>query len=129
MYEQETNGIIIRAEPSFLEGESTADRFVWAYTIEIENCSNRSVQLLRRHWRITDAHGRTQEVHGDGVIGEQPVIEPGEAFSYSSFCPLAAPSGWMAGEYDMADLETGDVFAAAIPPFALDGPNAAQRAN
>lgn len=131
MYEQETNGIIVRAEPAYLEAESApeASRYVWAYTIEIENRSAEIVQLLHRHWRITDLNGLIQEVHGEGVIGQQPVIEPGEAFRYTSACPLDTPNGWMAGAYEMIALDRGEPFLVAIPPFALDSPHAERLAN
>ena len=131
MYEQETNGIVVRAEPAYLEAESTpeAHRYVWAYTIEIENRRPENVQLLNRHWRITDLNGLVQEVHGEGVIGQQPVIEPGEAFRYTSACPLGTPSGWMTGAYEMIGLDRGEPFLVAIPPFALDSPRAEKFAN
>ena len=101
MYEQETSGVMVRVEPQFLPEESSPDegRFVWAYTIEIENRSPESVQLVSRFWRITDENGLTQEVRGAGVIGQQPTIPPGESFRYTSAAPLAAPSGVMSGAY------------------------------
>lgn len=123
MYRQETRGVVIRVEPDYLEDESepAEARFFWAYTIEIENRGEESVQLMTREWRITDARGRTEIVRGDGVVGEQPVIEPGERFSYTSGAPLSTPSGFMSGQYIMRS-GAGESFAASIPAFALDTP-------
>jgi len=131
VYEQETRDIVVRAEPIYLDDESDPDagRYVWAYTIEIENRGREIVQLLRRHWNITDGHGQRQEVRGEGVVGKQPVIEPGEAFRYTSACPLTSPSGWMVGLYHMIDVETGAAFEIAIPPFALESPFSSKLAN
>jgi ApaG protein len=131
VYEQETRNIVVRADPHFLEAESepAEGRYVWGYTIEIENRGPALVQLLRRHWRITDGRGVSQDVRGDGVIGKQPVIEPGEAFRYTSACPLSAPSGWMVGAYSMVEVETGEPFDIAVPAFALDSPYASKLAN
>jgi ApaG protein len=130
-YEAETESIFVRAEPTFLAEESDPDesRFLWAYTIEIENRSDKMVQLISRHWRITDANGLTQEVKGPGVVGEQPVLQPGEAFRYTSGCPLSTPSGLMVGAYQMIRLPTREAFEIAIPAFALDSPFGATRAN
>lgn len=131
MYEQETSNIVVRVAPQFLPEESAPDerRFVWAYTIEIENRGQDTVQLLSRYWRITDENGVTQEVRGPGVVGEQPVLEPGESFRYSSAAPLAAPSGVMQGAYSMMRVDSGDAFEIAVPLFALDSPHAARRVN
>jgi ApaG protein len=125
MYEQETSGLVVRVEPQFLPNESAPDegRFVWAYTIEIENRSPEAVQLISRFWRITDENGVTQEVRGPGVIGQQPVLEPGESFRYTSACPLAAPSGVMVGAYSMVRVNDGQAFDIAVPAFALDSPH------
>lgn len=123
IYSHETQGIVIKVEPDYLEDESVPEesRYVWAYTIEIENTSDNTIQLLTREWKITDAHGRTQIVRGDGVVGEQPVLKPGECFKYTSGAPLQTSSGFMAGHYGMRS-EHGDEFAAIIPAFALDSP-------
>jgi ApaG protein len=131
VYEQETRGIIVRAEPVYLEAESTPqnERYVWAYTIEIENRSAEIIRLLTRRWVITDAHGATQHVQGEGVVGQQPVIEPGEAFRYTSACPLGAASGWMVGVYTMIAIDSGNVLEVAIPAFPLDSPYSAKFAN
>jgi ApaG protein len=131
VYEQITGDIVIRVEPEFQpdHSEPASNRYVWTYTIEIENRGRGSVQLLSRHWRITDANGLTHDVRGEGVIGQQPVIEPGETFRYTSFCPLSAPSGLMIGAYDLIDSATGAPFAAAVAPFALDSPFGSKRVN
>ncbi|MBL8548752.1 MAG: Co2+/Mg2+ efflux protein ApaG [Hyphomonadaceae bacterium] len=130
-FEAETARIHVRVEPSFLAQESdpAESRFLWAYTIEIENRSDALVQLISRHWRITDANGMTQEVKGPGVVGEQPVLQPGESFTYTSGCPLATSSGLMVGSYQMIRLPTRESFEIAIPAFALDSPFADRRAN
>ena len=131
MVEQETAGVRIRVEPNFLPDESNPDehRFVWSYTIDIENRSPHAVQLIARYWRLTDANGHTQEVRGAGVIGQQPVIEPGKTFRYSSAAPLAAPSGLMMGAYSMVRVHDMVAFDVAVPLFALDSPHQTLRAN
>ena len=131
MYEQETAGVLVRVEPQFLPEESAPDegRFVWAYTIEIENRSPETVQLISRFWRITDENGLTQEVRGPGVIGQQPVIPPGQSFRYTSAAPLAAPSGVMLGAYSMQRVDNGEAFDIAVPAFALESPHHARLAN
>lgn len=123
MYKSETRGVVIRVEPDYLEDESEPDegRYVWAYTVEIENTGAGPVQLLTREWHITDAQGRTEVVRGQGVVGEQPVIAPGERFRYTSGAPLPTPSGFMSGRYGMR-TDAGEDFAAMIPSFALDHP-------
>lgn len=120
-YSAETDGVLIKVRPSYLAGQSDpeAGRWVWAYQVEIVNLSGSTIQLVSRHWTITDARGHVEEVRGPGVIGEQPVIAPGESYSYASGCPLATPSGAMVGSYEMTDGE-GRVFEAAIPAFSLD---------
>ena len=131
MFEQETAGILVRVEPHFLPDESEPDehRFVWSYTIEIENRSPDSVQLISRFWRLTDANGVTQEVTGAGVVGQQPVIPPGQCFRYTSAAPLAAPSGVMMGAYSMIRVDSGEEFDIAVPLFALDSPHEQRLAN
>lgn len=131
MYEQETAGVMVRVEPQFLPEESAPDegRFVWAYTIEIENRSEDTVQLVSRFWRITDENGLTQEVEGEGVVGKQPILEPGTSFRYTSAAPLAAPSGVMMGAYSMRRLNDGGAFDIAVPLFALDSPHHVRRVN
>lgn len=130
-FEQETDGVIVRASPAYLPAESQpkASKFVWVYTIEIENKTAETIQLLSRLWKITDGNGVTHRVEGDGVVGEQPVLEPGEMFRYTSACPLSTPSGWMVGSYRMTRPQTGDVFEVAVPAFSLDSPQRPQYAN
>ena len=100
MYRSTTRSIQVTVEPSFVEGESSPDegRYVSADSIEIENHGDEVVRLNSRHWRITDANGRTEEVRGSGVVGKQPVLKPGETFSYTSGCPLTTPSGSPSGD-------------------------------
>lgn len=124
MYDRTTRSIQVTAKPFYLDGESDpeAGRFFWAYTIAIINHGEETVQLLTRHWKITDAQGQTEEVRGDGVVGEQPVLRPGESFEYTSGCPLTTPSGFMVGSYNMR-LEDGKRFDIEIPAFSLDSPH------
>ena len=124
MYRATTLGIQVTVEPMYLEEQSEPlnGRFVWAYTVEIRNLGQIAVQLRRRHWIITDALGRVEEVEGAGVIGQQPVIQPGEAFEYTSGCPLPTPSGIMEGSYRM-ELPDGHFIAVEIPAFSLDAPS------
>src|SRR6185436_16946168 len=124
MYRATTHSIQVTVEPTFVEAESSADdgRYFWAYSIEIANLGEEVVQLRARHWRITDANGRTEEVRGAGVVGKQPVLKPGETFSYTSGCPLTTPSGIMVGTYQMQN-EKGEMFSIDIPAFSLDLPN------
>lgn len=124
MYEETTRTIRVMVEPVFLDDQSSPsdDHYVWAYHVRIENLGRETVQLRTRHWRITDANGRIHEVRGDGVVGEQPVLHPGEAFEYTSGTPLTTPSGIMVGDYAM-ESETGEKFTVAIPAFSLDSPH------
>jgi ApaG protein len=119
-----TRDIVVSVQPVFLEEQSSPEtrQFVWAYNVRIENAGRETVQLLRRHWKITDANGHLHEVHGDGVVGQQPVIHPGEAFEYASGTPLATPYGVMVGSYQMVS-EAGERFEVAIPAFSLDSPH------
>jgi ApaG protein len=130
MYRQTTRAIQVTVEPNFVEGESSPEdgRYFWAYRVEISNLGGEVVRLRSRHWRITDANGRTEEVRGAGVVGKQPVLKPGETFSYTSGCPLATPSGIMAGTYQMQN-EKGEMFSIEIPAFSLDLPNARRTVN
>jgi ApaG protein len=123
MYEDETDGVVIRVEPEFLEEQSDPadDRFIWSYRVEIENRSSEVLQLVARYWRITDAAGHVNEVHGKGVVGESPILNPGETFSYTSGAPLPTPSGVMTGRYRMM-TSRGEAFEARIPAFSLDSP-------
>ncbi|WP_153771024.1 Co2+/Mg2+ efflux protein ApaG [Labrenzia sp. CE80] len=124
MYRTTTNGIEVAVEPFYLDDESDPEKshFVWAYMVEIRNDTNAPVQLRTRYWKIMDAIGRVEEVRGAGVIGEEPWIEPGETFEYSSGCPLKTKSGIMQGSYGMV-REDGSMFDAAIPAFSLDLPD------
>ena len=130
MYEALTHGIRIKVEPQYLEEHSSPDDsyFFWAYTIEIANEGNSVVQLKTRHWRITDAHGKTEEVRGPGVVGKTPVLDPGESFTYTSGCPLGTASGIMVGSYQM-QLQDGSLIDVAIPAFSLDSPFAIRSVN
>lgn len=124
-YEATTRGIRVAVRAFFLEDQSRTEegRFVWAYRVRIENGGREPVQLLHRSWEITDARGHTIKVHGPGVIGEQPVIEPGEEFEYTSGTPLATPSGFMVGTYHMVAPASGEAFDVAVPAFSLDSPH------
>jgi ApaG protein len=129
IYEAETNGVAVRVVTSYLPEQSEPPgRYVWAYRIEIENRGEVTVQLISRHWIITDAQGRTEEVEGPGVVGEQPTLEPGQSHTYVSGCPLATPSGSMVGSYKML-VSGGEAFEAAIPAFSLDLPGARRTVN
>jgi ApaG protein len=125
MYAQTTHDITISVKPVYLEDQSEPDegRYLWAYHIRIENQGDDTVQLLTRYWKITDANGRVQEVRGDGVVGEQPVIEPGDTYEYASGCPLETPSGFMVGSYCLVN-EEGNEIDVGIPLFSLDSPHA-----
>jgi ApaG protein len=123
MYEKVTRDISVSVRSFYLEEQSAPedDHFVWAYRVNIKNGGQDTVQLLNRHWKITDKHGRLQEVRGAGVVGEQPVLKPGESFEYTSGCPLETPSGIMAGTYQMSTAN-GEHFDIEIPAFSLDSP-------
>jgi ApaG protein len=123
MYIAITRDIQVTALPDFLPDQSDPERgrFVWSYTIEIANLSGSRVQLVSRHWIIIDAYGRREEVRGPGVVGETPVLEPGETYRYASGCPLGAPSGLMQGSYCMV-TDAGETFDVEIPAFSLDSP-------
>jgi ApaG protein len=124
MYTAVSNQIKVTVLPKYSEDQSEPDegRYFWSYTIEIANVGDRIVQLTHRHWQITDANGRREDVRGPGVVGEQPKLKPGDAFSYTSGCPLKTPSGIMVGTYRMVD-ESGASFDVAIPAFSLDSPH------
>jgi ApaG protein len=124
-YSATTGAIAVMVRSSYLADQSRPDegRFVWAYRVRIENRGTTRVQLLRRSWLITDARGRLHRVEGDGVVGQQPVLAPGEAFEYTSGTPLETPSGFMTGAYHMVELGSGAPFDVAIPAFSLDSPH------
>ncbi len=125
MYTAVTRDIQITVMPQYLADQSDPEegRYVWAYTIEVVNLGRRTVQLVARHWVITDANGKIETVSGLGVVGEQPVLNPGETFRYTSGCPLMTPSGIMTGSYSMID-DTEQTFEVEIPAFSLDSPHA-----
>ena len=130
MYQKETRAIQITVKPFYLEEQSEPDdrHFVFAYHIRIQNNGQDVVQLLNRYWQITDGLGRIQEVRGPGVVGEQPVLRPGEAFEYTSGCPLNTATGIMVGTYEMETLD-GERFDVDIPAFSLDAPDAPVQLN
>jgi ApaG protein len=124
MYRATTRNIQVTVRPQFLDDRSSPaeNHYFWAYTIEIANHGEETVQLISRHWRITDAFGRVQEVRGPGVVGEQPVLGPGQSFRYTSGVPLPTPSGFMLGSYNMVTA-AGESFDIEIPAFSLDSPS------
>ena len=124
-YSKTTRGIRVSVRAFFLEDQSRPEEnhYVWAYRVKIENNGRAPVQLMKRTWRITDARGRTQHVHGAGVVGEQPLLEPGESFEYTSGTPLDTPTGFMVGAYHMSVPASGETFDVAIPAFSLDSPH------
>ena len=123
MYTATTKKISVTVEPRYLADRSDPDesRFFWSYTVEIANGSAAAVQIIARHWIITDQHGKREDVRGIGVVGEQPVIEPGASFTYTSGCPLQTPSGTMVGTYQAVGAD-GEIFSVDIPAFSLDIP-------
>lgn len=123
MYESVTNNIRIAVKPTYLEKESSPaeNLYVWAYHVRIENVGTETVQLRSRCWRITDSDGFTKEVSGEGVVGEQPLLRPGDIFEYTSGAPLRAPGGIMVGNFVM-EANGGRSFLVNIPAFSLDSP-------
>jgi len=130
VYEARTRDILVRAAPIYQAGQSdpAQNRFTWTYTIEIENHGTETVQLVSRHWIITDALNRVEEVKGPGVVGDQPTLKPREAYRYISACPLTTSSGAMRGSYQMV-TDGGEIFEAEIPEFSLHMPDAVKRVN
>jgi len=124
MYRAVTRQIEVTVEPNFMPDRSSAEksRYFWSYTIVITNNGNETVQLQTRHWIIIDASGLRQDVKGEGVVGEQPVLAPGERFEYTSGVPLSTASGFMTGRYQMVS-ETGEHFEIDVPTFSLDSPD------
>lgn len=123
-YEAVTGSVRVAVAPIYLEDESDADnwRFVWAYRVQIANEGMETIQLINRHWIIMDGIGRVHEVQGAGVVGEQPVLEPGDVYEYTSGCPLETPSGVMQGYYEMR-RQDGSMVQVQIPAFSLDSPH------
>ena len=121
MYRATTRHIEVTVTPRFVSERSSAANgyYFWSYTIAIVNRGRETVQLKTRHWRITDALGRMQEVRGAGVVGEEPVLQPGQSFEYTSGVPLPTPSGFMTGTYGM-QTDSGEHFDVEIPTFSLD---------
>jgi ApaG protein len=124
-YSDTTRSIRVSVRAFYLADQSEPDRshFVWAYRVAIANQGQETVQLLKRSWQITDGLGRTQQVQGEGVVGEQPVLEPGQSFEYTSGTPLSTASGFMRGAYHMVVTATGEAFDVSIPAFSLDSPH------
>jgi ApaG protein len=129
-YKANTREIVVSVEPTYLEKRSSPDtsQYFWAYRVIIENQGRETVQLLSRHWMITNARGELTDIKGPGVVGEQPVLKPGESFEYTSSAPLNTPSGLMGGAYQM-ESESGERFYIEIPTFSLDRPNQGEFVN
>jgi len=130
IFSEITDEIKVSVQAYFLGEQSDSDphKYVWAYRVLIENEGDTAVQLVSRHWKITDSRGHTQEIVGKGVVGEQPTIQPDSSFTYTSGCPLSTPSGLMRGSYDVV-CETGALLKVAIPAFSLDCPHDKQILN
>jgi len=130
MYSAVTREIRVQVEPVYLDDQSEPEnaQYVWAYRVQIENEGTETVQLLTRYWHITDGMGRVQEVRGAGVVGEQPVLGPGESYEYTSGTPLPTPSGIMKGSYQMS-TPSGEKFDIEVPAFSLDCPHEAWHLN
>jgi ApaG protein len=113
----------VSVRPQYLDAHSNPEEqhFVFAYTVTIRNTGEHTAQLMSRHWIITDANNQVEEVRGDGVVGEQPVLKPGESFEYTSGCPLTTPVGSMRGTYQCV-ADDGTAFEAMIPEFVLSMP-------
>jgi len=128
MFQRTTRQITVSVQPTFLPDQSAPDsnHFFWAYTVLIENGGPDTVQLRARYWRIIDGNGRTIEVKGAGVVGQQPILRPGETFEYKSGTPLETPSGMMLGAYQMQTAD-GQAFQVDIPIFPLDSPHEERR--
>jgi ApaG protein len=130
VYEARTRDILVRVAPAYMAEQSRPEegQWLWSYVVEIENHGTQTVTLRSRHWIITDARNRVEEVKGPGVVGEQPVLGPREAFRYNSGCPLTTPSGSMRGTYQMVTAG-GEAFDVEIPAFSLHLPGALRRVN
>ncbi len=122
-YTTESENVRVTVFPIYLDSQSAPDEnhYLWAYHVRIENLGSTPVQLKNRHWEITDGLGRTQVVKGTGVVGEQPFIQPGEIYEYTSGTPLTTPSGIMVGYYSMSRHD-GELFSVDVPAFSLDSP-------
>lgn len=124
MYKAITHGVSVTVMPVYIDERSDPDRdsYFWAYRVTIENNSGRFLKLISRYWRITDGNGKVEEVSGDGVVGEQPDLEDGARYTYTSGCPLSTPSGFMVGTYRMVSA-SGETVDVDIPAFPLDLPD------
>jgi len=130
MYRAVTRNIEVSVEPMYLADRSdpAESRYVWAYRVTIVNNSDEFAQLLTRYWHITDGNGKVEEVRGPGVVGEQPELNPGDSYQYTSGCPLTTPTGFMVGRYTMRDAD-GALFDVQIPAFSLDLPGELRTVN
>lgn len=130
VFEQTTDAITVSVRPIYLphESEPKANYYVWAYQVRLENHGTETVQLLNRHWKITDGNGMTHEVHGEGVVGKQPLLKPGDVFEYASGTHLGTSSGVMRGSYEMQTLD-GEQIMVRIPIFSLDSPEQLAKPN
>ena len=130
MYSEITKSIRVTVVPAFLDEHSSPEdnKYVWAYEVRIENLGEETVQLINRYWSITNSLGQTQTVRGPGVVGEQPILKPGEYFEYTSGTPLSTPSGLMMGTYQMENND-GKLFDVSIPAFSLDSPHQSIQVN
>jgi len=125
LFEQRTKDVVVRVEPEYLAEQSSPSdsRFIWAYTVEIDNQGAEDLTVTERFWQIADSRGQVQEVRGKGVVGEKPVVKPGEVFRYTSGAPLTAPSGMMRGTYTVQEANSGESYDIDIPAFVLDSPH------
>lgn len=130
MYRKTTHNIEVEVEPFYLPQRSNPDdgQYVWGYRVTIANNSEKFIKVMSRYWHITDAMGRVEEVRGAGVVGEQPELNPGDTFQYSSGCPLRTTSGIMVGHYTVQDND-GESFDIDIPAFSLDLPDVRHSVN
>jgi ApaG protein len=122
-YRETTNYISVSVSPEYLHQQSqpSDNHFIWAYHVRIENLGNISIQVLTRHWKITDVKGQSHEIVGDGLVGKQPILKPGGIFQYSSGTPLSTSSGFMSGSFLLIS-DGGELFNAVVPSFSLDSP-------
>lgn len=130
MYRAVTDNVEVVVRPQFSPDQSQPEKnkYFWTYAVEITNHGPEAIQLRHRYWEITDGNGYRQDVRGPGVVGEQPVLKPGETFRYASGCPLTTPQGIMVGEYEMVRA-SGSRFNVQIPAFSLDSPFEARKLN
>jgi ApaG protein len=122
-YRETTNYISVSVSPEYLpqQSEPSSHHFTWAYHVHIKNSGNTIIQVLARHWKITDIRGQSHEIVGEGLVGKQPILMPSEVFQYSSGTPLSTPSGFMSGSFLLIS-EGGELFNAVVPSFSLDSP-------